>query len=108
MASVKYVSQEGLLAGATPISDVPDAPTIGSATNVGTSRAFNNGSATVAYTAAPTGGTAATFTVTSSPGGFTATGSSPITVTGLQSAISYTFTVRGTNTTATSLSLIHI
>jgi hypothetical protein len=60
------------MAGVTPIDDVPDAPTIGAATNVGTSRAYNNGSATVAYTAAPTGGTATTFTATSTPGSFTA------------------------------------
>jgi hypothetical protein len=85
----------------TEISDVPDAPTIGAATNVGTSRAYNNGSATVAYTAAATGGTVVTFTATSTPGSFTATGASPITVTGLQSGTAYTFTVKGTNTTAT-------
>ena len=89
------------MAGVTPIADVPDAPTIGAATNVGTSRAYNNGSATVAYTAAATGGTAATFTATSTPGSFTATGASPITVTGLQSATSYTFAVTPTNSTAT-------
>ena len=44
MASIKYVSQEGLLAGATAIPDVPDAPTIGTAINAGTSRSYNNGS----------------------------------------------------------------
>ena len=102
MASVKYVSQEGLLAGATAIPDVPDAPTIGAATNVGTSRAYNNGSATVAFTASATGGTSATFTATSTPGSFTASGAgSPLTVTGLQSATSYTFAVTGTNASAT-------
>jgi hypothetical protein len=81
---------------------VPDAPTIGAATNVGTSRAFNNGSATVAFTAAATGGTPASYTATSTPGSFTSSGAgSPLTVTGLQSATSYTFAVTGTNTTAT-------
>jgi hypothetical protein len=89
------------MAGVTPIADVPDAPTIGAATNVGTSRAYNNGSATVAYTAAPTGGTATTFTATSTPGSFTGTGTSPITVTGLQSATSYTFTVSAANANGT-------
>lgn len=80
--------------------EVPNAPTIGTATDVGTGRAFNNGAATVTFTA-PTfdGGLPITgYTVTSSPGGFTGTGSaSPITVTGLQSNNNYTFTVRATN-----------
>lgn len=100
--SIRHASEEDVNNGATPIADVPDAPTIGAATNLGTSRAYNNGSATVAYTAATTGGTATTFTATSTPGSFTATGASPITVTGLQSATAYTFAVTGTNTTATS------
>jgi trimeric autotransporter adhesin len=95
------VSLKSVMAGVTPIADVPDAPTIGAATDVGTSRAYNNGSATVAYTAAPTGGTAATFTATSTPGSFTGTGTSPITVTGLQSATSYTFTVSAANANGT-------
>lgn len=89
------------LSAITEISDVPDAPTIGAATNVGTSRAYNNGSATVAYTSATTGGTPTTLTATSTPGSFTGTGSSPITVTGLQSATAYTFTVTPSNSTAT-------
>ena len=84
--------------------EVPNAPTIGTATNVGTGRAYNNGSATVAFTA-PTfdGGLPITsYTATSSPGGFTGTGaSSPITVTGLQSNTSYTFTVTATNSRGT-------
>ena len=72
---------------------VPQQATIGTATNVGTSRSYNNGAATVTYTAGATGGKAVTYTATSSPGGFTATGSSPKTVTRLQSNTSYTFTV---------------
>jgi hypothetical protein len=102
MASVKYVSQEGLLAGATAIPDVPDAPVIVSAINVGTSRAYNNGSATISYTAAATGGTPASYTITSNPGAFTGTGASPVTITGLESNTAYTFTARSTNATATS------
>jgi len=84
--------------------EVPNAPTIGTATNVGTGRAYNNGAATVTFTA-PTfdGGLPITsYTVTSSPGGFTGSGaSSPVTVTGLQSAIAYTFTVTATNSRGT-------
>ena len=78
-------------------------PTIGTATNVGTSRAYNNGSATVTFTAGSTGGLPNSYTVTSSPGGYTATGSSsPITVTGLQSNTAYTFTATSTNNFGTS------
>lgn len=76
----------------------PLAPTIGTATDVGTSRAYNNGAATVTFTANPAGSPATSFTATSSPGGYSATGaSSPLTVTGLQSNTSYTFVVKGTN-----------
>jgi hypothetical protein len=80
----------------------PYAPTIGTATNVPSGRAFNNGRADVTFT--PDARNAATsFTVTSSPGGYTGTGSaSPITVTGLQSNTSYTFTVTGANAAGTS------
>lgn len=80
----------------------PYAPTIGTATNVGTSRAYNNGAATVTFTA-DARNAADSFTVTSSPGGYTGTGSSsPITVQGLQSNTAYTFTVTATNTYGTS------
>lgn len=75
----------------------PAAPLIGSATNIGTSRPYNNGAASVTFTAQ--GPNAATsYTAMSSPGGYTATGSSsPLTVEGLQSATSYTFTVTASN-----------
>ena len=89
-------------AGAAKIVDIPDLPTLTSAVNVGTSRAFNNGAATIAVTAAARGGVPATFTATSNPGAFTATGSSPLTVTGLQSATSYTFTAFATTATGNS------
>ena len=81
---------------------MPKTPTIGTATDVGTGRAYNNGAATVTFTADPTYA-ADSFTVTSTPGSYTGTGaSSPITVTGLQSDTSYTFTVTATNTYGTS------
>jgi hypothetical protein len=102
MANIKRANTSGITKSGVAIPDVPDAPTIGAATNVGTSRAFNNGSATVAFTANPRGGTSTSFTATSTPGSFTASGAgSPLTVTGLQSATSYTFAVTGTNASAT-------
>ena len=61
-------------AGGSKIVDISDLPTLSSAVNVGTSRAYNNGAATVTMTAAATGGVPATYTVTSTPGSFTATG----------------------------------
>ena len=81
----------------TEIVDVPDAPTIGTAT----AGAAGSGQATVTYTAAATGGAVTTFTATSTPGSLTGTGASPITVSGLTIGTAYTFTVKGTNSTAT-------
>jgi len=85
--------------------EVPNAPTIGTATDVGTGRAYNNGAATVTFTAPTwTGGLPITgYTVTSSPGGFTATGAaSPLTVAGLASSTAYTFTAVATNSRGNS------
>ena len=82
----------------------PKQPTIGSATNVGTSRAFNNGAVDVAFTLPGDSPAATGFTVTSSPGSFTATGAtSPLRVTGLLSDTSYTFTVIATNASGNSI-----
>jgi hypothetical protein len=73
------------------VSLVPNAPTIGTATDAGSGRAYNNGAASVTFTPSGSGPAATSYTVTSSPGGYTGTGaSSPRTVTGLQSAPSYT------------------
>lgn len=88
---------------ASSIKPVPVAPTIGTATNVGTGRAYNNGAATVTFTAPNSKLPITSYTVTSSPGGYTGTGaSSPITVTGLQSATAYTFSVTATSSVGTS------
>ena len=81
----------------------PQPPTIGTATDVGTSRAYNNGAATVTFTPSTSGGTATSFTATSTPGSFTGSASSsPVTVAGLQSATSYTFAVTATDAQGTS------
>jgi hypothetical protein len=96
MTILASVNNKSVMPGITPISDVPDAPIIGTAT------AVSDVSATVAYTAATTGGTGSTFTATSTPGSVTATGSSPITVTGLTGSTAYTFTVRSSNSTGAS------
>jgi hypothetical protein len=84
---------------------VPQAPTIGTATDVGTNRPFNNGAASVTFTAGGTGGKAiSSFTMTSAPGNVNATGSSsPLVVTGQLSAVQYTYAVKATNANGDSL-----
>lgn len=94
MANIKRANTSGVTKSGVAIADIPDAPTIGTATALGLS-------ASITYTAATTGGTATTFTAISTPGSITATGSSPITVSGLTDGTSYTFTVRGSNSTGT-------
>ena len=72
---------------ASGAKSAPVAPTIGTATNVGSGRAYNNGAATVTFTAPTSKLPITSYTVTSTPGSFTASGSSsPITVAGLQSS----------------------
>ena len=95
MANIKRANTSGVTKSGVAIADVPDTPTIGSAT-------AGIESATVTYTAATTGGTGSTFTATSTPGSVTGTGSSPITVAGLTAETSYTFTVRASNSTGNS------
>ena len=74
----------------------PGVPTIVSVTNVGTGRNFNDGAVDVVFSA--TGAYAASSYTVLSSGGQTATGSSsPIRVTGLNSATGYTFQVKATN-----------
>ncbi|NBR23249.1 MAG: hypothetical protein EBU08_05620 [Micrococcales bacterium] len=71
----------------------PTAPTSVSAT-------AGDASATVTFTASSyIGKGSVTYTAISSPGNITATGTSPITVTGLTNGTAYTFTVRATSST---------
>jgi hypothetical protein len=70
----------------------PNAPTIGTATQVSAT------SASVTFTPSASGPAATSFSVTSSPSGLTASGaSSPITVSGLTTGTAYTFTVLASN-----------
>ena len=86
----------------------PDAPTVGTATDIGTNRSFNDGAATVTFTPAATGPAATSYTVVAyldgSATGITASGnSSPITITGLSSNTNYTFLVKANNASGSSL-----
>ena len=99
--SIKRAATSSVTKSGSAISDVPDAPTVGTPTDSG-----DGTTASVPFTAAATGGGSITsYTVTSSPGGFTGTGaSSPISVTGLTAGTTYTFTATATNSTGTSSS----
>ena len=92
-------SSPSIPSAAVTATTIPQAPTIGTATDLQTGQ-----NVSVAFTAGATGGSAVTsYTVTSSPGGLTASGSSsPITVTGLTTGTAYTFTVTATNANGTS------
>ena len=97
--------QAGRMSQSTNDFLTPYAPTIGTATDVGTSRPYNNGAITVTFT--PTGPNAATSYTASaycSEHGtiHTATGpSSPLTITGFGSGVVTTVTVKGTNSYGT-------
>ena len=96
MTILASVNNKTLMPGITPIADVPDAPTIGTATAAGLS-------ASITFTPATTGGTGTTYTAISTPGLITGTSSSsPVSVSGLTSGTSYTFTVRASNSTGNS------
>jgi trimeric autotransporter adhesin len=95
-----YTSQ-GWVANSAP----PGIPTIGTITYSGTGKTYNNSSASVDFTPGEGGGLPNSYRATSTPGGFsTSSSSSPIVVSGLQSGISYTFSVTGTNNFGTSAS----
>lgn len=88
---------------------VPDAPTAVSGTDIGTSRAYNDGAISVAFTPATTGPSATSYTATAYLSGsataFSTTGSSsPLTVTGLASNTGYTFVLTASNASGSSLS----
>jgi len=85
-------------AGWSQLGVIPTSATSAVATDVGTSRAFNNGAASIAFTAGSGGGLVSSFTAASTSGGYSASGSSsPIVVTGIPSNTSLTFTVTATN-----------
>jgi hypothetical protein len=85
-------------AGWSQLGVIPLSATIGTATDVGTNRAYNNGAVSVTFTPNAGGGLASSFTATSTTGGYSASaGSSPIVVTGIPSNTSLTFTVTATN-----------
>jgi hypothetical protein len=82
-------------AGGAKVPDVVDPVTPGTPT-------ITFSAASVPFTASEKGGAASTYTATSSPGSITGTAaSSPITVDGLSDNTAYTFTITGTNATAT-------
>lgn len=83
-------------APANPVTDPPNAPTIGVATG-------GVESASVTFTPPVSGPTPTSYLATSSPGGLTGTGSSsPVTVGGLTGGQAYTFTVRAVNVVGNS------
>ena len=102
--SINSIGEGGASSASSAVlsTTIPEVPTIGAATDQGSGRAFNNGSASIAFTPGGTGGKSNTYAVTSSPGSYTASGTSPITVNGLQSNTSYTFTVIATNANGSS------
>ena len=85
-------------AGWSQLGVIPLSATIGTATDVGTNRTYNNGAVSVTFTPAVGGGLASSFTATSTAGGYSASGSSsPIVVTDIPVGTSATFTVTATN-----------
>jgi hypothetical protein len=99
LGCLEIYTAQGWVANSAP----PGIPTIGTATYSATNNAYNNASASVAFTPGEGGGLPNLYRATSTPGGYSGTAtSSPITVSGLQSTVSYTFSVTGTNNFGTS------
>jgi hypothetical protein len=104
LGCLEIYTAQGWVANSAP----PGIPTIGTATYSATDKAYNNASASIAFTPGEGGGLPNSYRATSTPGGFTGTASSsPITVSGLQSATAYTFSVTGTNNFGTSAGSIN-
>ena len=72
-------------AGWSQLGVIPLSATIGTATDVGTGREYNNGAASVTFTPAVGGGLASSYTATSTSGGYSASGSSSPIVVGKSS-----------------------
>jgi len=89
----------GWLAATPTAAAIPAAPV---GTNVGTSRAYNNGAVSVAFAPNQGGGLPSSFTITASTGQTASGATSPIIVTGIASAASPTFTVSASNALGTS------
>jgi hypothetical protein len=107
MTILASVNNKSVMPGVTAIPDVPDAPTIGTVT------VTNGTTVSVPFTAAATGGTPSSYTVAATPSvgdiSTNAGTTSPRTVTGtFANQTSYTFTIRGVNSTATGLHLLHL
>jgi len=104
LGCLEIYTSVGWVANSAP----PAIPIIGTTTYSATNKAYNNSSASVAFTPGEGGGLPNSYRATSTPGGFTGTASSsPITVEGLQSATTYTFSVTGTNNFGTSAGSIN-
>jgi len=100
VANIKRANASGITKTGTAISDVPDAPTIGTVSFTGTT------TASIPFTAAATGGSPTSYVVAATPTvndlSTNAGTSSPRTATGtFVASTAYTFTIRGVNSTAT-------
>ena len=85
-------------AGWSQLGVIPESATIGTATDVGTNRPYNNGAISVSFTPSTGGGLVSRFTATSTTGGYSAfASSSPIIVPDIPVGTSATFTVTATN-----------